>query len=84
MGLYGYSYLEAGSNVMRLFDLSGFTLIINDDLVTNTLNFLTFTIGLMTAGIGILINRAQPEWLSLFHNDPAVQDSDNSKIPAFA
>ena len=83
MGLYGYSFLEAGANVMNLFDTSGFSVIINDNLVITALNFLTFAISLMSAGIGILINHAQPEWLSLFHNDSQIQDPNNSKVPAF-
>ncbi|GMH62148.1 hypothetical protein TL16_g03416 [Triparma laevis f. inornata] len=38
-GLYGYSFMEAGKNVIRLFKARGWTMIINDDLVGNVLAF---------------------------------------------
>ena len=33
VGLYGYSFMEAGQNVMTLFKARGWTMIITDDLV---------------------------------------------------
>jgi len=87
VGLYGYSYLEAGQNVSTLFETRGFTLVINDNLVTSALNFLKITIGLMSAGIGILIDRAQPTWLILFHDQQNplyfTQNETQRQFPAY-
>merc|ERR1719203_670824 len=46
VGLYGYSYLEAGRIVMTLFQHRGLTAIITDDLVDNCLMLVSFGIGL--------------------------------------
>jgi len=54
VGLYGYSYLEAGKNVITLFEHRGWTTIITDDLVDNALLMVSFGIGLATGLIGIL------------------------------
>ena len=35
VGLYGYSYLEAGKNVITLFKNRGWEAIIADDLISN-------------------------------------------------
>jgi hypothetical protein len=88
VGLYGYSYLEAGKKVMTLFDLRGFTLIINDNLVTNALNFMTFSVSMITAGIGLLIYRANPDWLVEFtgkHDTGSNLNGKNTEmtLPAF-
>jgi hypothetical protein len=47
VGLYGYSYLEAGKNVFTLFRNRGWEAIIADDLVQNVL----FLMSLMTGGV---------------------------------
>ncbi|GAX15263.1 hypothetical protein FisN_1Hh700 [Fistulifera solaris] len=47
VGLYGYSYLEAGKNVFTLFHNRGWEAIIADDLVQNVL----FLMSLMTGGV---------------------------------
>lgn len=35
VGLYGYSYIEAGKNVITLFKNRGWEAIIADDLISN-------------------------------------------------
>jgi len=52
VGLYGYSYLEAGKNVMQLFQNKGWTTIITDDLVENVLFMVSVGIGLITGLLG--------------------------------
>jgi hypothetical protein len=61
VGLYGYSYMEAGKNVMALFRARGWSAIVNDDLVSNVLSFLALSIGALTGGIGVVAAAAVPQ-----------------------
>ena len=45
VGLYGYSYIEAGKNVFTLFKNRGWEAIIADDLVGNVFFFLSLCVG---------------------------------------
>merc|ERR1712232_175154 len=54
VGLYGYSYLEAGRNVITLFKHRGWTTIITDDLVDNALFMVSFSLGLATGLVGLI------------------------------
>ncbi len=53
VGLYGFSYCEAGSNVMQLFRDRGWEAIIADDIVGMVLVLLSMISGLITCGISI-------------------------------
>jgi len=55
VGLYGYSYLEAGKNVFSLFKNRGFTVIINDGLVGRMLGMVCFCIGLIDSCIAAVL-----------------------------
>lgn len=55
VGLYGYSYLDAGRNVMTLFQNKGWTVIITDDLAENVLFMISVGIGLITGLIGLIL-----------------------------
>ena len=55
VGLYGYSYCEAGKNVMSLFRDRGWEAVIADDIVGAVLGFLSLISGLITLGIGVFI-----------------------------
>jgi len=55
VGLYGYSYLEAGKNVVQLFKNKGWSAIIADNLVDNVLFMVSVGIGLITGLIGLVI-----------------------------
>jgi Plasma-membrane choline transporter len=55
VGLYGFSYLEAGRNVIQLFQNKGWTAIIADDLVDNVLFMMTVAIGLASGLVGLVI-----------------------------
>ena len=55
VGLYGYSYVEAGKNVFTLFQSKGWTSIISDDLVDRALLTMSIGIGLITGFIGYMV-----------------------------
>jgi hypothetical protein len=53
--LMDFSYLEAGRNVMILFQQKGWTTIISDSMVENVLTMTSFGIGLLTGLVGLII-----------------------------
>ena len=55
VGLYGYSYLEAGKNVLTLFRSKGWTAIITDDLVDNVLFMVSVGIGLLSGFVALTL-----------------------------
>lgn len=55
VGLYGYSYLDAGKNVITLFQNKGWTTIITDDLAENVLFMMSIVIGLITGLVGLIV-----------------------------
>jgi Plasma-membrane choline transporter len=60
VGLYGFSFMEAGSNVMTLFRSRGWSVIVADMMVDTVLFFVGVGVGvltaLFTALIGYLVN----------------------------
>ena len=63
VGLYGFSYLEAGRNVMTLFQQKGWTVIITDDLANNVLFLMSLVVGLLTGIVGWILNSTVPALL---------------------
>merc|ERR1711862_1052301 len=55
VGIYGYTYCEAGKNVMLLFQNRGWDAIIADDLVQNALFLVSLVVGLITGGVGLIV-----------------------------
>lgn len=55
VGLYGYGYVDAGRNVMTLFQHKGWEVIITDNLVDNVLLMVSLVIGLATGLVGLII-----------------------------
>jgi hypothetical protein len=55
VGLYGYSYVEAGKNVLSLFRHRGWSTIISDSLVTRMLAVMCFCIGLVNALVAVIL-----------------------------
>ena len=55
VGLYGFSYLEAGRNVIQLFQAKGWTVIITDDLADNVLFMMSVAIGLGSGLVGLVM-----------------------------
>lgn len=62
VGMYGYSYLEAGKNVMTLFGEKGWSIIISDNLISNVLSLFSLIIGGLTGCVGLIMNEINPEW----------------------
>lgn len=52
VGLYGYSYIEAGKNVFALFKNRGWEAIVADDLIGNVFFFLSLCVGGICAAVG--------------------------------
>lgn len=55
VGLYGFSYLEAGRNVIQLFQNKGWSAIISDNLADNVLFMMAVAISLASGVVGLLI-----------------------------
>ena len=99
--MYGYSYLEAGKNVMTLFQhkgeseklesnllykpklialrsiyfvrstrIQGWTVIINDDLVSNVLSLFVLIVGGLTGCVGLALNEIYPVWFQGYGGNP--------------
>lgn len=66
---YGYGYFEAGKNVITLFKQKGWTVIVNDDLIANTLSLFNMVVGLLVGGFGILLKNSNPDWFEIFPDD---------------
>lgn len=52
VGIYGFSYLEAGRNVIELFQQKGWSVIISDDLCDRVLFMVALAVGVLTGVIG--------------------------------
>jgi branched-subunit amino acid permease len=76
VGLYGYSYLEAGKNVMTLFQNRGWEAIVADDLVGNTMFLVSVIVGGLTGCVGLVVAASS----DYFDN---AGDSGNSQGVAF-
>jgi len=68
VGLYGYSYIEAGKNVFALFKNRGWEAIIADDLISNVFFFLSLSVGGICAGLGYAFDESSLG--NLFDNAP--------------
>ena len=56
VGVYGYSFIEAGKNVTTLFKSRGWTTIITDSLAQSVLTLVSVGVGLITAIICLIIS----------------------------
>lgn len=55
VGIYGYSYAQAGKNVITLFKNRGWDAIIADDLVGNVLFMVSVIVGLLAGVLGVIV-----------------------------
>lgn len=55
VGIYGFSFVEAGQNVIGLFKSRGWTTIITDDLCDRALLLTSFLVGLVNGLVGLLL-----------------------------
>ena len=55
VGLYGFSYLDAGREVLNLFRNRGWTALVSDDLCDNVLFMISVAIGVLSGLVGLII-----------------------------
>jgi len=72
VGLYGYSYVEAGRNVFTLFQQKGWTVIVADNLVDNVLLMVSLVVGLVVGFVGYIIAKIDESMLEDFAGDVGV------------
>ncbi|KAL7520603.1 hypothetical protein ACHAWX_005320 [Stephanocyclus meneghinianus] len=59
VGIYGYTFLDAGKNVLELFKTRGWTTIITDNLAQSVLTMLSAAVGLITGLVALAIAHGQ-------------------------
>lgn len=59
MGLYGFSFVEAGSNVMKLFRERGWTSIITDYMVDTVLFMVSLGVAILVGVLALLVSAIQ-------------------------
>jgi hypothetical protein len=64
VGLYGFSYLEAGRNVVQLFQNKGWSVIITDDLCDRVLFMVSLGVGFLTGLVGWAVAAANQNLLA--------------------
>ncbi len=64
VGLYGYSFIDAGRNVITLFQNKGWTTIITDDLSDNVLWLMSIGIALASGLVGFVMGAANQAMFS--------------------
>jgi Plasma-membrane choline transporter len=72
VGLYGYSYLEAGKNVITLFKNRGWDAIIADDLIGNVLLLVSIIVGAITGVVGIVVQTTSSFFVNSAGNETAI------------
>lgn len=77
VGLYGFGYIEAGRNVMQLFQNKGWTTVIADDLVGRVLMMLSMGVGVVSGLASMLLAKANPNLLSVF---ASMEDADGNAL----
>jgi hypothetical protein len=55
VGLYGYTFMEAGKNVMQLFQSRGWTSIIADMMIDTVLLLVSLGVAVLTGVVGIIV-----------------------------
>jgi hypothetical protein len=61
VGIYGYGFVEASMNVLKLFQTRGWTAIIADTLVDTVLMMVSFCVGVLTGIIGLIVASAMQQ-----------------------
>jgi len=65
VGIYGYSYLHAGQEVLDLFNQRGWTTVVNDQLIENVLWVASVMISILTGVCGISLIKDDDEFRDL-------------------
>lgn len=63
IGLYGFGYIEAGKNVVHLFQNKGWNVIISDDLTDRVLFMVSIVVGILTGFAGSFVFLVAPNIL---------------------
>ena len=71
-GLYGYGYCESGKQVFTLFKNRGWEAIIADDLVNNTLFFVSLMVGGVVGCIGLVLEASSDFFEDAGGNEKAI------------
>merc|ERR1740139_1146107 len=73
VGLYGFGYVEAGRNVVQLFQNKGWSVIVTDDLTDRVLMMVSIGVGVLTGFAGLAITLVDQDILGNFgvENVPA-------------
>jgi hypothetical protein len=58
---------------MTLFRQKGWTVIVNDDLISNTLSLFNLVVGALVGAFGIILKDANPDWFISFSDDTSAQ-----------
>jgi len=66
VGLYGFPYLEAGKNVLQLFENKGWSVIITDNLCENCLFIVSIGIGMVSGVMGVVMASMNPSSVAAF------------------
>jgi hypothetical protein len=67
----GFNYIEAGRNVLHLFQQKGWTVIITDDLADNVIFMMSVGIGLACGLVGWLLGTVDPSLFATMGWDDA-------------
>ena len=73
VGIYGYSYMESGRRTHELFRTSGWTAVINDNLVSNALFMMSVTCAIITSIISYSLPAISPSYFG----SPSDSSSDS-------
>ncbi|KAF0686140.1 Aste57867_22105 [Aphanomyces stellatus] len=60
VGIYGYTFMEAGKHVFTLFHNRGLTAIVNDDLIGIALTFVSLASGVICGALGLAYATLDP------------------------
>lgn len=72
VGLYGYGYIRAGRKVMSLFEARGWSYLISQTLILNTLSMLSVIIAIISGLIGLDLQNKHEDWFEAFGSDDEV------------
>ena len=67
IGLYGYSFWDAGFKASELFQARGWTHVVSDHLILSSMSLSTVVIGVSTACLGVIVSEVDGYSYSAMH-----------------
>lgn len=67
IGLYGYSFWDAGFKASELFQARGWTHVVSDHLILSSMSLSTVVIGFFTACLGVIVSEVDGYSFSAAH-----------------